>query len=207
MNKQVRIFSEDESLLPKYAHPTDSGMDAKSVSRLFVFNTTLRKKIEVKDGELEDFINKCRESEVEIILSGFVIYDSGVKMILPDHTDCKGMAKSGIYKNAPALSVANGVGLIDEPYRNTTKMIFRIEFGYLNLFNAAIAKHVDEDKTYANLAINSLLRDIYEVGVPMSQLVIENREEVELIKLDKWYPEYDHTERGTNGLGSGDTLK
>lgn len=201
--KEIRIYSES-GLMPSYANSTDSGMDLKSIDAKFIINT-LRGEQEVefnKDKLVEFFM-----SQEFYVMSMKVKYHSGIHLILPPTTDVELRPKSSIYKKAPYLELSNGIGTIDEEYRGSCDAVFNIISMHLYYITQAINQlsqgtlkvHV---RYVIEMLIDDLFKGIYNIGDSFSQLVVTNREEVRLIQLPEWLPEYNQTSRGQGGFGS-----
>lgn len=201
--KEIRIYSES-GVIPSYANPTDSGMDLKSMSANFILKTI--------GGEYEVDFNKDKLVEFFMnsefyTMSMKVKYHSGVHLILPPTTEVDLRPKSSIYKKAPYLSLSNGIGTIDEEYRGSCDAVFNITSMHLYYIYRIIDK-LDKEfnrehvEYVVRMLIEDLFKGIYGIGDSFSQLVVSNREEVELIQLPKWLPEYDMTARGQGGFGS-----
>jgi dUTP pyrophosphatase len=147
MNIKVKRHSE-KAVIPKQAHPTDSGYDLVAINK--EITTT------------EDGVT-------------FIEYDTGISIEMPVGYDAEIFPRSSISKFD--LIQANSVGKIDNSYRGTLRVRFKI---------------------LGNNPIDSL--KTYNIGDKVAQLIIRKTEYADMIEVD----ELGDTARGSGGFGSTD---
>jgi dUTP pyrophosphatase len=153
----------EDAVIPSYAKPGDAGMDLTAVS------------IEQNDSY------------------GFVEYDTGLAVEIPDGYVGLVFPRSSVSKTA--LSLANAVGVIDSNYRGPIKL--RYFFNSTGTIKVLAAE--------ADLGgfkfINDILKfenTVYDVGDRVGQLVIMPCPNIELEVVS----ELSDSERGEGGFGS-----
>jgi len=154
--------THENAVVPKRANPTDAGADLTAVS------------LRVEMQETGDAY-------------GFVEYDTGISVAIPDGYVGLIFPRSSVSKTA--LQLANSVGVIDSSYRGSIKVRFR-----LDALGHAIVNDCDGQFT-------GLTPATYKVGDRIAQLVVVPISLVNYVETDT----LDETIRGEGGFGSSGT--
>lgn len=170
---KVKIKKLNEAaVLPKYAKDGDAGMDLTATSKKFDPAT------------------------------GCIIYGTGLAMEIPKGYVGYLFPRSSIYKKYQYQT--NAVGVIDAGYRGEIKVIMRASIQHVRPANvwdrvrSIFCRRSFSNISDANVIIDHINNEGYEVGERIAQIVIMPRPVVEWVEAD----ELSDSERGTGGHGS-----